>query len=156
MEIAQNALLLEAHGKTRMFNAFEHIGGKVSRPEDIDLTLTALLVSKSTNIGLESVIKPGERALTRGRLAGADHGYFHLSGIRSASGWGGGPVASADGMRFPGADALDPHPAQSKKVRFGPALNDYRHAVEPNPGGRRIAFASFLALTTTGQLIAWS
>jgi hypothetical protein len=30
------------------------------------------------------------------------------------------------------------------------------HAVEPNPGGRRIAFAVFLALTTTGQLIAWS
>lgn len=30
------------------------------------------------------------------------------------------------------------------------------HAVEPNPGGRRIAFAFFLGLTTTGQLIAWS
>lgn len=107
-------LLLEVHGKTGMFDVFEHIGGKVSRPEDLDLTLTALLVSKSTNIGLEPVVKPGERALTRGRLAGADHGYFHLPGIRSASGllvarqggidiasdWGGGHVASADGMRF--------------------------------------------------------
>ncbi|MEW2578386.1 2OG-Fe(II)-dependent halogenase WelO5 family protein [Streptomyces syringium] len=30
------------------------------------------------------------------------------------------------------------------------------HAVQPNPGGRRIAFAFFLGLTTTGQLIAWS
>ncbi|MFI9272193.1 proline hydroxylase [Kitasatospora sp. NPDC052896] len=30
------------------------------------------------------------------------------------------------------------------------------HAVEPCPGQRRIAFAFFLALTTTGQLIAWS
>ncbi|MGW0208696.1 L-gamma-glutamyl-L-propargylglycine hydroxylase BesE [Streptomyces sp. NPDC003233] len=30
------------------------------------------------------------------------------------------------------------------------------HAVEPNSGGRRIAFAFFLGLTTTGQLIAWS
>ncbi|MFB7669441.1 proline hydroxylase [Kitasatospora sp. NPDC056138] len=30
------------------------------------------------------------------------------------------------------------------------------HAVEPNPTGRRIAFAFFLGLTTTGQLIAWS
>ncbi|GAA2842309.1 proline hydroxylase [Kitasatospora aburaviensis] len=30
------------------------------------------------------------------------------------------------------------------------------HAVQANPGGRRIAFAFFLALTTTGQLIAWS
>ncbi|MEE1753021.1 2OG-Fe(II)-dependent halogenase WelO5 family protein [Streptomyces sp. SP18CS02] len=30
------------------------------------------------------------------------------------------------------------------------------HAVEPNPGGRRIAFAFFLGLTTTGQLVTWS
>ena len=30
------------------------------------------------------------------------------------------------------------------------------HAVEPNPTGRRIAFAFFLGLSTTGQLIAWS
>jgi ectoine hydroxylase-related dioxygenase (phytanoyl-CoA dioxygenase family) len=30
------------------------------------------------------------------------------------------------------------------------------HAVEPNRAGRRIAFAFFLGLTTTGQLIAWS
>lgn len=30
------------------------------------------------------------------------------------------------------------------------------HAVDPNPGERRIAFAFFLGLTTTGQLIVWS
>lgn len=30
------------------------------------------------------------------------------------------------------------------------------HAVQPNPGQRRIAFAFFLGLTTTGQLICWS
>ncbi|GAA2811313.1 hypothetical protein GCM10010441_39960 [Kitasatospora paracochleata] len=30
------------------------------------------------------------------------------------------------------------------------------HAVAPNRGGRRIAFAFFLGLTTTGQLVAWS
>lgn len=30
------------------------------------------------------------------------------------------------------------------------------HSVEPNPGDRRIAFALFLGLTTTGQLITWS
>ena len=30
------------------------------------------------------------------------------------------------------------------------------HAVDPNPGDRRIAFAFFLGLTTTGQLIFWS
>ena len=59
--------------------------GQVARPEDLDLTLTALLVHKSTNIGMEPVVKPGERALTRGRLTSADHGYFHLPGLRAAS-----------------------------------------------------------------------
>ncbi|MGW2090154.1 L-gamma-glutamyl-L-propargylglycine hydroxylase BesE [Streptomyces sp. NPDC001880] len=49
-----------------------------------------------------------------------------------------------------------------QQVSLRPALGDALlfnpvnfHAVEPNPG-RRIAFAFFLALTTTGQLIAWS
>ncbi|GAB2488479.1 hypothetical protein GCM10027187_64630 [Streptosporangium sandarakinum] len=107
-------LLLEVHARTSMFDAFEHVSGQVARPEDLDLTLTALLVSKSTNIGLEPVVKPGEKALTRGRLTGADYAYFHLGGMRAASAllvetqskigiagdWGGGHVASADGMRF--------------------------------------------------------
>ncbi|MGW3134917.1 hypothetical protein [Streptomyces sp. NPDC001139] len=56
-------LLLEVHARTGMFDSFEHIGGQVSRPEDLNFTLTALLVSKSTDIGLEPVVKPGERAL---------------------------------------------------------------------------------------------
>ncbi|MEU0397191.1 Tn3 family transposase [Streptomyces sp. NPDC006208] len=107
-------LLLEVHARTGMFDPFEHIGGKVARPQDLDLTLTALLVSKSTNIGLEPVIKPGEKALTRSRLSAADWGYWNLPGVSAASGllvgrqgdidlasdWGGGHVASADGMRF--------------------------------------------------------
>ncbi|MDT9689376.1 proline hydroxylase [Streptomyces sp. P9(2023)] len=53
--------------------------------------------------------------------------------------------------------------AHSQSVSVTPELGDALlfnpanfHAVEPNPSGRRIAFAFFLALTTTGQLIAWS
>ncbi|WP_055716406.1 hypothetical protein [Streptomyces torulosus] len=44
-------------------------------------------------------------------------------------------------------------PQLGDALLFNPA--NY-HAVAPNPGGRRIAFAFFLALNTTGQLIAWS
>ncbi|POX44923.1 proline hydroxylase [Streptomyces sp. Ru72] len=50
-----------------------------------------------------------------------------------------------------------------QQVRVIPRLGDGLlfnpvnfHAVEPAPGGRRIAFAFFLGPTTTGQLIAWS
>ncbi|NML55652.1 2OG-Fe(II) oxygenase [Streptomyces sp. R302] len=51
----------------------------------------------------------------------------------------------------------------SQSVSLTPELGDALlfnptnyHAVGPVSGGRRIAFAFFLALTTTGQLIAWS
>lgn len=82
---------------------------------DLEISLTALLVSKSTNAGLEPVVKPGAAALTRGRLIGVDYGRFNLPGITAAStllvkaqgeipiardNRGGGLVASADGMRF--------------------------------------------------------
>ncbi|MET9428493.1 hypothetical protein [Streptomyces sp. NPDC003036] len=51
----------------------------------------------------------------------------------------------------------------SQHISLAPELGDGLlfnpanfHAVEPNPTGRRVAFAFFLGLTTTGQLIAWS
>jgi hypothetical protein len=47
--------------------------------------------------------------------------------------------------------SLAPEPGDG--LLFNPANF---HAVEPNPTGRRIAFAFFLGLTPTGQLIAWS
>jgi hypothetical protein len=50
-----------------------------------------------------------------------------------------------------------------QRVTLGPELGDGLlfnpnnfHAVAPNPGEKRVAFAFFLGLTTTGQLIAWS
>ena len=59
--------------------------------------------------------KPGDAALGENRLIGVEKGYFHREGIGEASGelvvaqagiaiaredWGGGLVASADGLRF--------------------------------------------------------
>lgn len=60
------------------------------------------------------VTKAGTPALTYQRLTGAEKGYFHGEGVAAASArlvetrarigitadWGGGLVASADGMRF--------------------------------------------------------
>jgi hypothetical protein len=50
-----------------------------------------------------------------------------------------------------------------QSVTLAPELGDgllfnpnHMHAVGPNPGERRVAFAFFLGLTTTGQLICWS
>ncbi|MGH3194624.1 MAG: Tn3 family transposase, partial [Streptosporangiaceae bacterium] len=107
-------LLPETHGKTGMFDTMQHISGSHVRRDDLDLTLTALTVARSCNVGLVPVINAGTAALTRHRLLGVEKGYFHGEGIAAASarlvdqqagigitaGWGGGLVASADGMRF--------------------------------------------------------
>ncbi|WP_241827254.1 hypothetical protein [Streptomyces graminilatus] len=45
------------------------------------------------------------------------------------------------------------HPRLGDALLFNPANF---HTVEPDPDERRIAFAFFLGLTTTGQLIAWA
>jgi TnpA family transposase len=107
-------LLLEVHGKTGMFDGMEHISGSHLRRDDLDISLAALTVARSCNVGLVPVIKPGTPALTEHRLLGVEKGYFHHEGIAASSArlvdeqaviditadWGGGLVASVDGMRF--------------------------------------------------------
>src|SRR5258707_534967 len=69
---------------------------------------------RSLHGGRVPVSKAGTPALTYQRLAGVEKGFFHGEGIAAASArlvatqarigitadWGGGLVASADGMRF--------------------------------------------------------
>jgi hypothetical protein len=50
-----------------------------------------------------------------------------------------------------------------QELRLPPELGDVLlfnptnyHAVEPCGGGRRVAFAFFLGLTSTGHLVYWS
>jgi TnpA family transposase len=107
-------LLLETHGKTGMFDQMGHISGSHLRRDDLDITLAALTVARSCNVGLVPVTKAGTPALTEHRLLGVEKGYFHGEGIAAASArlvdsqaglditadWGGGLVASVDGMRF--------------------------------------------------------
>jgi TnpA family transposase len=108
-------LLLEVHGHTGMFDAFGHISGSTSRRADLDISLAALMVARSCNLGLGPVVKADDPALGQHRLTGVEKGYFHHEGMGAASGklieaqaridiaredWGGGLVASADGLRF--------------------------------------------------------
>ena len=73
------------------------------------------MVARSCNLGLGPVVKAGDPALGQHRLIGVEKGYFHHEGMGAASGtlieaqagidiaredWGGGLVASADGLRF--------------------------------------------------------
>ena len=107
-------LILEVNARTGFLDAMPHISGSQARRDDLDLSLAALLVARSCNIGLIPIAKPGTTALGESRLVGVEKGYFHGEGIGKASAilvdsqaeipitadWGGGLVASTDGLRF--------------------------------------------------------
>jgi len=70
-------LLLEVNARTGFLDAIPHISGSGARRDDLDISLAALLVARSCNIGLTPVAKPGVPALTESRLTGTEKGYFH-------------------------------------------------------------------------------
>jgi TnpA family transposase len=107
-------LLLEVAELTGLPDAFTHISGAMTTMEDFAVSLCAVWLSEACNVGMTPVVKPGVPALTRGRLAQVDQGYFRAENISAGNGlfieaqakigaaraWGGGLVASADGVRF--------------------------------------------------------
>ena len=107
-------LLLEVHAWTGYLDAYAHASGASARVEDLPISVAALLVAEACNVGLTPVVKPGVPALTRDRLSHVDQNYLRAdthsaanarlieaqASIPAAGLWGGGLVASADGLRF--------------------------------------------------------
>lgn len=107
-------LLLEVDAWTGFTSEFTHLAESGTRMEDLAVSACAVLVAESCNIGFTPVTKPGVPALTRDRLSHVEQNYVradtisaanarlieHQSGIGLAQLWGGGLVASADGLRF--------------------------------------------------------
>ncbi|MER6400839.1 transposase [Kitasatospora sp. NPDC001603] len=107
-------LLLEVAELTGLPDAFTHISGAMPTMDDFTTSLCAVWLSEACNVGLTPVVKPDVPALTRARLVQVDQGYFRSENISVANGlfieaqakidvaraWGGGLVASTDGVRF--------------------------------------------------------
>jgi TnpA family transposase len=107
-------LLLEVHDWTGYLDEFTHISGAGARIDDLPVSVAAVLVAEACNIGFRPVVKPGVPALTRDRLSHVDQSYVRAETIAAAStrllaaqaridlaaAWGGGLVASVDGLRF--------------------------------------------------------
>jgi TnpA family transposase len=106
--------LLEVHAWTGCFGEYTHISEARARMEDLPISVAAVLVAEACNIGFRPAVKLGVPALTRDRLSHVDQNYIraetHASangrlidfqaGIELARAWGGGLVASIDGLRF--------------------------------------------------------
>jgi len=107
-------LLLEVADWTGFPVEFTHVSEGTSRAEDLHLSVCAVLVAEACNIGLEPLVEPGRAALTRARLSWVEQNYLRADTITAANtrlvdaqtdidlarAWGGGEVASADGLRF--------------------------------------------------------
>jgi TnpA family transposase len=107
-------LLLEIHAHTGFADEFTHVSEANARADGLTVSVCAVLLAEACNIGLEPLIKPPVPALTRHRLSWVKQNYLraetlvranarlvdYQSTLALAQRWGGGEVASADGMRF--------------------------------------------------------
>ena len=107
-------LLLEIDARTGFTREFIHVSESEARAKDLHVTLCAVLLAEACNIGHEPLIKHNIPALTRHRLSWVKQNYLRAETLVSANArlvdfqstlelagrWGGGEVASADGMRF--------------------------------------------------------
>ncbi|EPC9792617.1 Tn3 family transposase [Klebsiella variicola] len=107
-------LLLEIHAHTGFADEFTHVSESNARAEDLTISICAVLLSEACNIWLEPLIKHHIPALTRHRLNWVKQNYLraetlvranaklvdYQSTLQLSRKWGGGEVASADGMRF--------------------------------------------------------
>ena len=107
-------LLLEIQAHTGFADEFTHVSEAHARAEDLTISVCAVLLAEACNIGWEPLIKPQVPALTRHRLSWVKQNYLRAETLVKANAklvdaqsmfplartWGGGDVASADGMRF--------------------------------------------------------
>jgi len=108
-------ILLEIAARTHFTEKFTHISERESRAEDLSTSLCAVLVAESCNMGIEPLLRNDVPALHRSRLSWVSQNYIRQETLTEANAclvatqnsvplvhaaWGGGEVASADGLRF--------------------------------------------------------
>ena len=107
-------LLLEIQARTGFASEFSHVSEGRSRLDDLPTSICAVLLAEACNIGLTPMIRKGIPALERDRLLYVQQNYIrpdtlsranaclvdYQAQIPLAQAWGGGEVASADGLRF--------------------------------------------------------
>lgn len=107
-------VILEVAQHTGFLSRFTHVSESNAYVEELSLSLSAVLLAEACNIGLTPVIHPEIPALTRDRLSWVRHHFLRAETITRANAclvqaqkeiplarvWGGGYVASVDGLRF--------------------------------------------------------
>jgi TnpA family transposase len=107
-------LILEVHARTGFAGRFTHASEGRARTADVATSLCAVLVAEATDTGFEPLVRLDMPALRRSRLSWVKQNFVRAETLTAANaalvaaqneialarGWGGGEVASADGLRF--------------------------------------------------------
>jgi TnpA family transposase len=107
-------LILEMDARTGFASHFTHASENASRADKIATTVCAVLVAEATNTGFEPLIRGDVPALRRSRFSWVKQNFLRAETLTAANAalvaaqnaiplarsWGGGEVASADGLRF--------------------------------------------------------
>jgi TnpA family transposase len=107
-------ILLEIAARTNFPAQFTHVSEQGARVEDLPLSVCAVLLAEACNIGLEPLVQNDLPALRRARLSWVQQNFLREETLITANtclvaaqnriplvqAWGGGEVASADGLRF--------------------------------------------------------
>ncbi|MEZ6104224.1 MAG: Tn3 family transposase [Pirellulaceae bacterium] len=107
-------VILEIQQQTGFLDEFTHISEGNARVQDLPVSICAVLIAEACNIGFEPLVRRDIPALTRSRLSWVQQNYIRSDTLTAANAklvdfqseiplaltWGGGEVASADGLRF--------------------------------------------------------
>ncbi len=108
------SLIMEVNRWTNFDQQFLPLTGKKAKASNYATSLCAVLLSEACNVGIEPIQRPNNPILSKGRLDWVKQNYLLAENLTKAnvklvdyqynlplaSNWGGGEVASADGMRF--------------------------------------------------------
>jgi TnpA family transposase len=107
-------MVLEVDSWVPYLGDFTHVSEANSRMDDLELSVAAVLTAEATNVGVEPIVHDGVDALSRDRLFWVEQNYLRAQTLSRANArlvdyhmrlplvqsWGGGELASADGLRF--------------------------------------------------------
>jgi TnpA family transposase len=107
-------IFLEISARTGFTESFTHLTERSARASDLDVSICAVLLGEACNTGMDPLVHHPTPALRRDRLSWVKQNYLReeclipgnaklvaaQNRIPLARAWGGGEVASADGMRF--------------------------------------------------------
>ncbi len=107
-------ILLEISTRTGFTDVFTHVSQRSARATDLNISLCAAMLAEACNIGIEPFTCTDILALRKDRLSWVSQNYLRdetliaanaklvaaQNSVKLAHLWGGGEVASADGLRF--------------------------------------------------------